>query len=399
MTAALALALTLLVSGAASAEDGDEADADGLADALSGGEAEVTFRYRFELVERDDFDQNAEASTLRTTLSYRTRPWAGFGLFLEAENVVDLGTEERYDNGANGVTDRPVVADAEITEVNQAYLRWDDGTTRLTAGREEFNWADQRYVGAVGWRQNHQTFDAFSAIATSLEKVDFTYLFVSNVNLVSGGNQPMSSHLGSAKIELPLGAVDLYGLYLDYDRVPTQSTSTFGLEWAGSREADGGVKLLWEAEYARQRDAAENPDTVEADYVHLMGGVSPGELLTAKAGWEVLSGSPEDGQFRTPLATLHKWNGWADLFLATPEDGLEDLYLGVEGRWGELGWAAIFHDFRAESASTPYGTEIDAQIDYRLPWGQLLGLKGAFYRADELAVDVSKVWFYTTYRF
>ena len=399
MTAALALALTLLVSDAASAEDGDEADADGLADALSGGEAEVTFRYRFELVERDDFDQNAEASTLRTTLSYRTRPWAGFGLFLEAENVVDLGTEARYDNGANGVTDRPVVADAEITEVNQAYLRWDDGTTRLTAGREEFNWADQRYVGAVGWRQNHQTFDAFSAIATSLEKVDFTYLFVSNVNLVSGGNQPMSSHLGSAKIELPLGAVDLYGLYLDYDRVPTQSTSTLGLEWAGSREADGGVKLLWEAEYARQRDAAENPDTVEADYVHLMGGVSPGELLTAKAGWEVLSGSPEDGQFRTPLATLHKWNGWADLFLATPEDGLEDLYLGVEGRWGELGWAAIFHDFRAESASTPYGTEIDAQIDYRLPWGQLLGLKGAFYRADELAVDVSKVWFYTTYRF
>ena len=399
MTAALALALTLLVSGAASAEDGDEADADGLADALSGGEAEVTFRYRFELVERDDFDQNAEASTLRTTLSYRTRPWAGFGLFLEAENVVDLGTEERYDNGANGVTDRPVVAEAGVTEVNQAYLRWDDGTTRLTAGREEFNWADQRYVGAVGWRQNHQTFDAFSAINTSLENVDFTYLFVSNVNLVSGGNQPMSSHLGSAKIELPLGAVDLYGLYLYYDRVPTQSTSTFGLEWAGSREADGGVKLLWEAEYARQRDAAENPDTVEADYVHLMGGVSPGELLTAKAGWEVLSGSPEDGQFRTPLATLHKWNGWADLFLATPEDGLEDLYLGGGGRWGELGWAAIFHDFRAESASTPYGTEIDAQIDYRLPWGQLLGLKGAFYRADELAVDVSKVWFYTTYRF
>ena len=29
---------------------------------------------------------------------------------------------------------------------------------------------------------------------------------------------------------------------------------------------------------------------------------------------------------QTPLATLHKFNGWADLFLTTPNAGLEDAY-------------------------------------------------------------------------
>ena len=32
---------------------------------------------------------------------------------------------------------------------------------------------------------------------------------------------------------------------------------------------------------------------------------------------------------QTPLATLHKFNGWADLFLTTPNTGLQDLYLGA----------------------------------------------------------------------
>ena len=33
-----------------------------------------------------------------------------------------------------------------------------------------------------------------------------------------------------------------------------------------------------------------------------------------------------DGQLQTPLATLHAFNGWADMFLTTPANGLQDLY-------------------------------------------------------------------------
>ena len=50
-----------------------------------------------------------------------------------------------------------------------------------------------------------------------------------------------------------------------------------------------------------------------------------------RVGWERLSGSEREGQFQTPLATLHAFNGWADKFLSTPVNGIEDLYFRV--RW------------------------------------------------------------------
>ncbi|MFT5806450.1 MAG: hypothetical protein ACI9LG_000713 [Moritella dasanensis] len=39
-----------------------------------------------------------------------------------------------------------------------------------------------------------------------------------------------------------------------------------------------------------------------------------------------------DYGFATPLATLHKFNGWSDQFLNTPTQGLADLYLSVSSK-------------------------------------------------------------------
>ena len=36
--------------------------------------------------------------------------------------------------------------------------------------------------------------------------------------------------------------------------------------------------------------------------------------------------------FTTPLATLHKFQGWADKFLATPVNGIEDEYVNLSAR-------------------------------------------------------------------
>jgi len=47
--------------------------------------------------------------------------------------------------------------------------------------------------------------------------------------------------------------------------------------------------------------------------------------LTGLVGYEVLEGNGAIG-FATPLATLHAFNGWADMFLTTPANGLKDLY-------------------------------------------------------------------------
>ena len=106
-----------------------------------------------------------------------------------------------------------------------------------------------------------------------------------------------------------------------------------------------------------------------------------------------------DGQFNTPLATLHKFNGWADKFLVTPADGLEDLYIGLGGKRGAVSVIGAVHDFDSNSRSIDYGTEVDAQATYTAPWNQVFALTLAYYDAEELFEDTFKLWAWTTYQF
>ena len=49
-------------------------------------------------------------------------------------------------------------------------------------------------------------------------------------------------------------------------------------------------------------------------------------IVTVKAAYESLEGNGARG-FSTPLATLHAFQGWADVFLNTPADGVDDASL------------------------------------------------------------------------
>ena len=391
----------LLVAGVAVCED----EPASFAEAFKGGKAGLSLRYRYETVSDDAVasGKDAQASTLRTALSYRTAAYKKWSLFLEAENVAAVGDDNYNNRGAgslwNRVGDRPVVADPAITELNQAYGRWDNGTTKVTVGRQEILLGDQRYVGAVGWRQNHQSFDAVSVASTAQNKWTLHYSFIDTVNRIFGDHQEMAGHLANARYSWEsVGALTLYGFVLDYDQAAALSTSTFGAELVGTRELEGGWKLLYELEAAQQSDVGDNPSNVDAGYFHASLGA--GGKVTFKVGLEHLEGSPEDGQFRTPLATLHKFNGWADKFLATPANGLEDLYLQVGGKTATgLGWLIFYHDFSATTGGASYGTETDVQLTYETKKGVGLGLKGALYDADSHAQDTDKWMLWATYGF
>jgi hypothetical protein len=99
------------------------------------------------------------------------------------------------------------------------------------------------------------------------------------------------------------------------------SRNSYGLSFEGRSMISSSSSLFYRLEYAEQRDAGENSGHVDSDYHRADVGVNL-EHMNLKIGFEVLGGSPEDGRFLTPLATLHKFNGWADLFLGTPENGL-----------------------------------------------------------------------------
>ena len=100
--------------------------------------------------------------------------------------------------------------------------------------------------------------------------------------------------------------------------------------------------------------------------------------------------------FRTPLATLHAFNGWADQFLGTPAAGLDDLYFTVKAKAGKWSLTGVYHDFSSETGSDDYGKEFDVSAGISLGKGYGLLLKGAFFSHDSSSpldkVDADKFW-------
>ena len=406
---AVVFAALLAAFGPATTVDA-QADAEppptGVVEAFRQGTTHLGFRYRYEFVDEDALVENSYASTLRTVLNFRTAPLHGFDFFIEAENVLEIGDDWYRDAGrgprGNAVVGRPVVADPAGTDINQVIVRYRGYDTDARVGRQEINIADQRFVGAVGWRQHHQTFSAVNVVNSSLGALDIQYVYNNKVYRIFGDKQSTSNNFVNAAIDVGgANTLRLFGIFLDYEDQEffRLSRNSYGIDFTGSRDLDNGMRFLYELQYARQNQAANNPLLVEANYAHLIGGFGFQQWLTARVGWELLGGSAADGQFQTPLATLHKFNGWADKFLSTPTDGLQDLYVQFDGRVSGVHWVAAYHDFTADSGGARYGSEFDWQVDYRAKWQQLFALKGAYYSADTFSSDTLKVWLWTEYTF
>jgi hypothetical protein len=388
---------------AAASDDAPET----LGEALKQGEFGLNLRYRFEFVDEDGFDDQGLASTLRTTVHFGSKPWHGVGVFVEMENVADIGfCDQHNDKGQGGrgneVTDRPVIADPSGTDVYQGYLDFTfipDSTLRI--GRQEIKLGNVRFVGNVGWRQHHQSFDAASLSTKAIPSTTLTYAYVDSVNRIFGDTVDMASHLLQADVEAgDFGTLSVYGFLLDYDEEAFYglSTNTYGLRYAGGYDFSPSFKGLWDLEYAQQDDAGDNPNRVDADYLRA-------ELGAGFSGWtvtighEVLEGEPGNGRFTTPLATLHAWNGWADRFLSTPANGLEDTWLEVSTKVGTVALTGVYHQFEANTGGAEYGSEVDLHAVYATSWKQKLGLKIAAYDADEFSRDVTKVMLWTSWGF
>ena len=367
---ALLLAIAFCSAAFAQSKDNSSAPPDTKAssftDALKAGKLAVNLRYRFEYVTDDVTDltgKDAKASTLRTAFSYQSKPFRGFAGFIEFENISVLGKNLFNNKGAgylaNGVTDRPVVADVKLTEVNQVYL---DLTaipnTVIHAGRGEMILDNARFIGNVGWRQNSQSFDMVSMVNKSLPKTTLTYAHLFTARRIYGDSKPMQSNLFNVSVQ-PVKAIKLtaYAYLLDYSNQNdfALTSNTFGFRFSGSRALSKEWNALYDFEYAKQLDGGNNPNNVDENYYRLEAGFAKEGDFTFKAGHEVLGGNPDSGQFSTPLATLHAWNGWADKFLATPVNGLKDTYFSLGSNPNRFGLSGVYHWFRSQSASIDYG--------------------------------------------
>lgn len=371
-------------------------------EAFAQGKGSIAFNYRYEEVDQDDFAKNAHASTLRTTVDFRTADYERVRAYIQFENTTIVGNEVYNDASGVSTSSRPVVADPAGSDLNQAYIDYDYDSGLVRLGRQELVFDNARFVGNVGWRQNHQSFDALTWMAGEDFPVDMTYAYVNNVNRIFGesgnkGNLRSDTHLlNVAKSFEDLGKLTVYAYALDLHAAAGLSTMTIGARFAGARDFGDAGTLDYQLEYANQSDYADNPASVDADYYRVeLGGEFSGVKLGI--GQELLGSDAGAVGFSTPLATLHAHNGWADVFLNTPANGLEDSFVRLSGKAGEINLLAVYHDFAADEGGADYGTELDLMAKYKLNANTVVGLKYADYSADSFAVDTQKIWFWLTW--
>jgi len=169
-----------------------------------------------------------------------------------------------------------------------------------------------------------------------------------------------------------------------------------GADWSFSEK----LKSRYALEYAVQRDYADNPASFNVRYYTLEGALSLASPapMDFRLAYEVL-GSNGAVSFQTPLATLHAFNGWADLFLTTPPQGLRDAFAAAGVTLSGVKLEAIYHDFRADRAGGRYGTEWDFQATLPFAKRYLAGVKYADYNAQGFSVDTRKLWLWVEAKF
>lgn len=308
-----------------------------------------------------------------------------------------------------------VVNDPETVALNRLQVAWRTRALSLTVGRQAIALDDERFVGTSPWRQNGQTFDAVRAAARA-GPVALDASYVIRQNTSAGSDAGARGHLAGSFVlangRLEIGSTRLTGFayLLDFDptiyRAQNNSSQTYGARAAGSVPISRAVNVAWVASYARQSNYALNPNRYSAPYalaslaVNWQGRQIGGgyELLGAD---RAASGTVRSVQ--TPFATIHKWDGWDNLFSTVPVNGLQAKYIAastpvplVNRVLSGFAVQASHHWFDSAINARSYGSENDVAATWQtepknLPRVNWMA-KYAAYRANGFGVDTTKFW-------
>jgi hypothetical protein len=101
--------------------------------------------------------------------------------------------------------------------------------------------------------------------------------------------------------------------------------------------------------------------------------------------------------FRTPLATLHAFQGWADQFLVTPDSGVVDWYGSFSYKSKSWEWDAAYHHFSPEDGAGSFGRELDLSATRPLGDRYVLTFLAAFFDGRSPGFsDAMKAWLMLT---
>lgn len=403
--------LSILIAGAALQTLSITAvHAEAVANFLSQGHMLLDARLRYENVGQAGFSHDAEAMTARERLGYETAEFDSFKALFEVQATQHLSGA--FNDTINGHIAYPQVPDPENFSLNRLQISY-SGFPGLTAtlGRQVVNLDDQRFIGASAFRQNEQTFDAVRLDYGGIQGLSATYIYMDRVNRVFG-ERSQSGHF-NGDVQAIHAAYDItgvgkltgYAYLLDIDNSPALSTATYGALLTGTQPLDDTLSLHYQLGYGRQTGYATNPRDFALDYWRT-------ELGLEYARWSLVGGVESlggdgKGGFQTPLATLHAFQGYADVFLTTPPQGIADRYgklayqadLQLLDAQRRITFAAWYHDFDAAHGSGSEGHETDIEASARVNEHWRVDIAYATYEGTASFASRHKTWLALTTNF
>ena len=362
----------------------------------------VNARLRYEFREVDGSDAS-HALTARARVGLLLGEFSGFSAFGELEGTYAVVDDYKSNPTGDASTDpfvlgNTTISDPENIELNRAWVRYQGHGATIKAGRQRIIRENAAFIGNVGWRQNEQTFDAISASYAG-ENFDLFYAYSNRAQRIFGDDAndalpgpPLHDFEGDFHFidgsyrlgETALGETELgaYAYLVDVDNNGNVGRSnTFGAHLTA-----GPVTL--EAAFQDGTTTLNGMGDYDAWYAHArvaknLGGATYG------AGLEYLQ-----EYFKTPFATAHAFNGFADAFVLQriglndaggAYDGLADLYLSYvrPGLPFDVTFKGFVHWFLDEDFGDTYGYEADAVLVKKITDDLTAVVKGAYFHAED----------------
>jgi len=356
----------------------------------------IDIRARFEFADVEPFDPST-AFTIRERLGLKTMAWNGFSALIEGEFSQAIADDY---NGGAGPDAEPFdpanspIFDPETNELNQGYIQYEGFDTTARVGRQRIIYDNAAFIGNVGWRQNEQTYDAVSFTNKSIDGLTFNYAYIGQVNRIFGSDadspigflpgftnvQDIQSdiHLINASYAgikgLTLGG---YAYIMNFEDVGAWDNNTFGFSAKGTL---GGVALYGEFAYQDKAGLAGEDDAL---YAHATASKTFFGNQAFTLGLEHL-----DAGFKTPLATVHAFNGFSDVTdgarISGAHNGLTDIYLShTTPLFCGIKWMNVLHAMGDNEISAGYGWEYDSVLTKKFDDNFTAIAKFAYFQSED----------------
>ena len=352
------------------------------------GQVIFDLRYRYEnvFIANDLPIQTANANTLRLRFGYMTPEFHGVQVYAEYEG--NLAMQNDYNSLRNGLTNYEIVEDPQEQELNQFWLSYTGlPDTLIKGGRQKIILDNQRFIGNDSWRQMEQTFDSVLISNQSIENLTLNFIYIGQVQTVISTEHPLTMPVLNFSYKFGrFSTLTGYGYWLaDYVEA-INSTQTYGVRIHGAPKLKHDIQLSYDVGYSNQANYQNNPGNYALDRYNILLGVTYAGV-TIKSGMEQLDGNGTYA-FQTPLGSTHLFQGWADKFLVTPDDGIRDIQASIDKNFYGVKFLFAYHHFTDSNSHGEYGNEYDLLVSKHFGKHYQILAKYAFYDASDSLASV-----------